>query len=32
LKRLGRKNRVRVSSLYQPYHPIVNRSSDYGPY
>ncbi len=32
LKRLGRKNRVRVSSLYQPYHPIVNRSNDYGPY
>ena len=30
LKRLGRKNRVRVSSLYQPYHPIVNRSADYG--
>jgi hypothetical protein len=30
LKRLGRKNRVRVSSLYQPYHPIVNRSTDYG--
>ena len=30
LKRLGRKNRVRVSSLYQPYNPVVNRSSDYG--
>jgi hypothetical protein len=30
LKRLGRKNRVRVSSLYQPYHPVVNRSTDYG--
>jgi hypothetical protein len=30
LKRLGRKNRVRASSLYQPYHPIVNRSADYG--
>jgi hypothetical protein len=30
LKRLGRKNRVRVSSLYQPYHPVVNQSSDYG--
>jgi hypothetical protein len=29
LKRLGRKNRVRVSSLYQPYNPVVNRSSDY---
>jgi hypothetical protein len=29
LKRLGRKNRVRVSSLYQPYHPVVNQSSDY---
>ena len=30
LKRLGRKHRVRVSSLYQPYHPVVNQSSDYG--
>jgi hypothetical protein len=30
LKRLGRKNRVRISSLYQPYHPVVNQSSDYG--
>lgn len=29
LKRLGRKNRVRVSSLYQPYHPVVNQSRDY---
>ena len=32
LKRLGRKNRVRTSSLYQPYHPVVNQSSDYGAY
>jgi hypothetical protein len=32
LKRLGRKNRVRVSSLYQPYHPVVNQSGDYGAY
>jgi len=30
LKRLGRKDRVRVSSLYQPYHPLVNQSGDYG--
>ena len=30
LKRLGRKHRVRVSSLYQPYNPVVNQSSDYG--
>jgi hypothetical protein len=30
LKRLGRKNRIRVSSLYQPYNPVVNQSSDYG--
>jgi len=29
LKRLGRKNRVRVSSLYQPYNPVVNQSRDY---
>jgi len=31
LKRLGRKNRVRVSSLYQPYNPVVNQSTDYSP-
>jgi hypothetical protein len=31
LKRLGRKNRVRVSSLYQPYNPVVNESKDYSP-
>jgi hypothetical protein len=30
LKRLGRKNRIRVSSLYQPYNPVVNQSYDYG--
>lgn len=29
LKRLGRKNRIRVSSLYQPYNPVVNQSTDY---
>ncbi len=32
LKRLGRKNRVRVSSLYQPYNPVVNQSRDYSSY
>ena len=32
LRRLGRKNRVRVSSLYQPYNPVVNQSRDYGTY
>ena len=31
LRRLGRKNRVRISSLYQPYYPVVSRSTDYGP-
>ncbi len=31
LRRLGRRNRVRVSSLYQTYYPIVSRSTDYGP-
>jgi hypothetical protein len=30
LKRLGRKNRVRVHSLFQPYHGVVSRSTDYG--
>jgi len=31
LLRLGRRNRVRVSSLYKPCYPIISRSSDYGP-
>jgi len=31
LKRLGRRNRVRVHSLYKPYYPIVSKSTDYGP-
>ena len=31
LRRLGRRDRVRVSSLYRPYYPIVSRSTDYGP-
>ena len=31
LKRLGRRHRVRISSLYQPYYPIVSKSTDYGP-
>ena len=31
LKRLGRKDRVRVRSLYKPYYPVVSRSTDYGP-
>lgn len=31
LKRLGRKNRVRVRSLYRPYYPSVSKSTDYGP-
>jgi len=31
LKRLGRRNRVRTSSLYQPYYPVVSKSTDYGP-
>jgi len=31
LRRLGRRNRVRVRSLYKPYYPIVSRSTDYGP-
>jgi hypothetical protein len=31
LRRLGRRNRVRISSLYQPYYPIVSKSTDYGP-
>jgi len=31
LKRLGRRNRVRVRSLYKPYYPVVSKSTDYGP-
>ena len=31
LKRLGRRNRVRVRSLYKPYYPIVSKTTDYGP-
>jgi len=31
LKRLGRRNRVRLRSLYKPYFPPVSKSTDYGP-
>ncbi|UCH43498.1 MAG: hypothetical protein JSW16_02850 [Dehalococcoidales bacterium] len=31
LKRLGRRNRVRIRSLYRPYYPPVSQSTDYGP-
>ena len=31
LNRLGRKNRVRVRTLYKPYYPPVSKSTDYGP-
>ena len=31
LKRLGRRNRVRIRSLYKPYYPPVFESTDYGP-
>ncbi len=31
LKRLGRKNRVRISSLFKPYYPPVSTSTDFGP-
>ncbi|MFC2001800.1 hypothetical protein ACFLUZ_04775 [Chloroflexota bacterium] len=31
LRRLGRRNRVRVRSLYKPYYPIVSQTTDYGP-
>ena len=31
LKRLGRRNRVRVHSMYKPYYPISSKSTDYGP-
>jgi hypothetical protein len=31
LKRLGRRNRVRVRTMYKPYFAIVSKSTDYGP-
>jgi len=31
LKRLGRKNRIRVRQLYRPYYAPVSKSTDYGP-
>lgn len=31
LKRLGRKNRARVSALYQSYAPAGSKTRDYGP-
>jgi hypothetical protein len=31
LKRLGRRNRIRIRSLYKPYYPVVSKSTDYGP-
>ncbi len=31
LRRLGRRNLSRVSSLYKPYYPPVSQSTDYGP-
>lgn len=31
LRRLGRRNRVRVNLLYRPYYPMVSRNTDYGP-
>ncbi len=30
LRRLGRRNRVRLGSLYKPYYPPVSQSTDYG--
>jgi hypothetical protein len=31
LRRLSRRNRVRVRSLYKPYYPPVSKSMDFGP-
>ena len=31
LRRLGRRNRVRVRSLYKPCYPTVSQTTDYGP-
>jgi hypothetical protein len=31
LRRLGRRNVIRVSSLYSPYTPFISSQTDYGP-
>jgi len=31
LKRLGRRNRARIRTLYKPYYPVASKSTDYGP-
>ncbi|GAI54385.1 unnamed protein product, partial [marine sediment metagenome] len=31
LRRLGRRNRVRIRSLYKPYYAPTSKSTDYGP-
>jgi hypothetical protein len=31
LRRLGRKNQVRIRSLYKPYYPVLSKTADYGP-
>ena len=31
LRRLGRRNRVRLGQLYRPYYPPVSKTTDYGP-
>jgi hypothetical protein len=31
LKRLGRRNRIRLRSLYKPYYLPVSKTTDYGP-
>jgi len=31
LRRLGRKNQVRIRSLYKSYYPAASRTTDYGP-
>ena len=31
LRKLGNKNRVRISTLYRPYHLPVSQSTDFGP-
>jgi hypothetical protein len=31
IRRLGRRNRSRVRSLYRPYYPPVSQTTDYGP-
>ena len=31
IRRLSRRNKVRIRSLYEPHYPVVSKATDYGP-